>query len=147
MPHSSSGNENGAVPARLVQSEQIQYTRLVYGEPGTDMDQKSGKLITKNPLLDMRHWLPDIHDKKVVWICTLFVEHTCLSLPSRVDLQALVDPSVKTCFCVQSQMLRVRQSFRVLSSASALEKSGSFGRKVTSAMHTTLLAHKFDPEV
>jgi hypothetical protein len=117
------------------------YTRLVYGEPGTVLDRESGKLITKNPLPDMKHWRPDINDKKSVWACTLFMEHTCLSLPPRVDLQGARPVREDLISCAVSN---APSSSVIPSSASALEKSGNFGRKVTSTMHTTLLAHKFE---
>ena len=119
------------------------FTRKVYGEPGFVKDQTSGKLITRNPLPDMKHWRPDIHDKKVVWICTLHMDHTCFILPPP-DLShqgaslSMVDDQFP---CAASN---APSSSVVPSSAGALAKSGGFGRKYTSSMHTSLLAHKFE---
>ena len=123
--------------------DRSKFTRLVYGEPGIVQDDKSGKLITKNPLPDMKHWRMDIHDKKVVWICTLHMDHTCFILPPP-DLShqgaslSMVDDQFP---CAASN---APSSSVVPSSAGAVAKSGGFGRKYTSSMHTSLLAHKFE---
>ena len=123
--------------------DRSKFTRLVYGEPGIVQDDKSGKLITKNPLPDMKHWRLDIHDKKVVWICTLHMDHTCLiPPPPSVSQQGAALPMADDEFpCAVSN---APSSSVVPSSAGALVKSGGFGRKYTQTMHTSLLAHKFE---